>query len=334
MKRNCLLLTVLMLLIVVPAEMVAQKSVILHHEGTPSFYPSVNEALAAALDNDTLYISGGIYVENITIDKDLAIYGAGHYPDSSAATGVTRINGNIEVDGVSFGFIEGVYLNDITFRNGSSGYTVSRCNVNRVLYASGSTYSNFSFTESVVRNQFHFINSADNILIEKCLLGNNITSFDGSTLVIRNNIFLWTPTTYRRIFEVVYGAIVQNNIFMLTTGALTNTSLDDNHFENNIFVFDQTGLNSTNLTGVDPTTLFVNQEGMVFDYQHDYHSAIGSPAIGFGEDGTDAGIYGTSLPYKESAVPSNPHFSTAEIADQTDGEGKLSVKIRITGQNR
>jgi hypothetical protein len=230
--------------------------------------------------------------------------------------------------------MEGIYLNDITFRNGSSGYTVSRCNINRILYTTGSSYSNFNFTESVVRNQFNFSNSADNILIEKCLLGNNITSFNGSALLIRNNIFLWTPTTYKRIFEVVYGAVVQNNIFLLTTAALTSTSLDDNLFENNIFVFDQTGLNSTNLTGVDHSTLFVNQEGMVFDYQHDYHSATGSPAIGFGKDGTDAGIYGTSLPYKESAVPSNPHFSVAEIADQTDGEGKLSVKIRVTGQNR
>ncbi|MCA1757161.1 MAG: hypothetical protein LC649_06860, partial [Bacteroidales bacterium] len=201
MKKKCLLLPVLILLISVPAEIVAQKSVILHHEGISTFYPSVTEALSASLDNDTLYISGGVYVENVTIDKNLTIYGAGHYPDSSAATGVTRINGNFIVDGVSYGFIEGVYLNDITFRNGSSGFTVSRCNVDGVLFSSGSTYSNFNFTENVVRDRFHFINLADNILIEKCLLGNNISSFNGSALLVRNNIFLWTPTTSRRLFE-------------------------------------------------------------------------------------------------------------------------------------
>jgi len=39
-------------------------------------------------------------------------------------------------------------------------------------------------------------------------------------------------------------------------------------------------------------------------------------------------------PWKEGAVPSNPHFVIGNIAPQSDAEGKLNIEIKVTAQDR
>ena len=71
--------------------------------------------------------------------------------------------------------------------------------------------------------------------------------------------------------------------------------------------------------------------GSVFDYTDDYQ--LQDPETYLGMDNkTQVGIYGGALGYKQGAVPSNPHFSSATIAPSTDGEGKLKVNIKVIAQ--
>ena len=73
-----------------------------------------------AKDGNTIYLPGGNVnlSNNLTIDKEVHIIGAGHYPDSSSATSVTFISGaNIYfATGSSRSSLTGVYLyNDLLF---------------------------------------------------------------------------------------------------------------------------------------------------------------------------------------------------------------------------
>ncbi len=76
---------------------------------------------------------------------------------------------------------------------------------------------------------------------------------------------------------------------------------------------------------------FVDQEGAVFDYTHDYH--LQSPAQYVGTDGTQVGIYGGMHPFKEGSVPMIPHVISKSISHSIDAEGKLQVEIEVSAQD-
>ena len=59
-----------------------------------------------------------------------------------------------------------------------------------------------------------------------------------------------------------------------------------------------------------------------------------SPCKNAGTDGTDIGIFGCPAPYKDGAVPFNPHINKALISGQTDKDGKLKVDIQVSAQTR
>jgi hypothetical protein len=80
------------------------------------------------------------------------------------------------------------------------------------------------------------------------------------------------------------------------------------------------------------TNLFVVPNS-TFDYAGNYHLATGSPAIHAGKGGTDCGIYGGPRPYKEAAVPANPHIRSKTIADNTNAAGQLQVQATVVAQN-
>ncbi len=50
-------------------------------------------------------------------------------------------------------------------------------------------------------------------------------------------------------------------------------------------------------------------------------------------DGTDIGIYGSSQPYKEGAVPFNPHIYFKNIGGTTTPNGLLNINIKVKAQD-
>lgn len=85
---------------------------------------------------------------------------------------------------------------------------------------------------------------------------------------------------------------------------------------------------------VHPDSIFVNTKIENFQYTHDYHLRPNSKAKGVGLNGTDCGIYGGDNPYKEGAVPMNPHIWYKNIPNITDNQGKLNIKIGVTAQEK
>lgn len=333
----------------------AQSLIALESGGNTTFYSNLEDAITASVSGDIVYLPGGSFTPAgnlLSIDKDIDIFGVGHYPDSTLATGQTIINGTIRVKtGADGGSLQGLYITgDVYFgsdgsNNAVNGYNISRNYIGGLLcltYNSTNTPSpsqNINISENVLIGYVHLAD-ATNLNLSK----NVFQSYVKRTLsqvVFSNNVFLIhasggcssTPT-----FHDINGAIFNNNIITnigcsgIATGTFSGNSFNHNVFSANI-IFPYSGNPGTgNLINQSLATIFVNQPGGTFDYTYDLHLVSPSAGEDAGTDGTDIGLYGTSFPYKDGAVPSNPHILTKVIAPQTNSQGELNINITVGAQ--
>ena len=121
---------------------------------------------------------------------------------------------------------------------------------------------------------------------------------------------------------------------MTSSSIYVHNLCESNTFIKNVFAFiPSAGLNTftDNYNSVVLNTVFVNQSGYAFNYANDYH--LLNPTMYLGTDGSQVGIYGGMFPYKEGAVPSNPHFQLKNIAPTTDVNGDLNIQIQVEAQD-
>lgn len=327
------------LIILVTFNLYSQK-IALHTAGGPLFFSGTNalaDAYNASSPGDTIYLPGGSFTPPSFIDKKLTIVGAGHYPDSTAATGKTFINGEVILKDNADGFlIEGVEItSNLSFEYDKSinQVTIRRCKVNgQVLITGAGNYSqNIALVGSVFIGHV-YLGNARNVMVSNNIIQYGIDATEGNQ--IYNNIFLSRLTNgyyenYRGSNNKLY-----NNIFLLQ-GSYGMTSGSGNEYYNNLMAYANPsyGTNSTtvgNYTAVDPAAVFISQSGNTFSYDHSYH--LQSPELYKGYDNAEAGIYGGSFPYKDGAVPFNPHIQFKDIATTTDSNGDLTINIRISAQ--
>jgi len=326
----------------------AQNLITVQHNGTPAFYTNITDAMAGALSGDTMYLPGGIYSAPTTwtINKKLHIYGVGHYPDSTAATGVTEYQGTIRfITGSDGSLFTGVKVSGYIYVGSTSGdqtidgLTISRCYINNSIslsYNGSATTAGQNF--HIEENVFGSINCgyAKNVYIER----NIITSYylqylNGNGInTIRNNIFL--ANFY--IFNYCTNINIENNVFLASASYNPISNLANCTLNNNLFVYNLTNLGtntgSNNYINQTQTTIFENQTGYTFNYSHDYRIKDTSPGNNGGIDGTDVGIFGTATPYKTGAVPAQPHIREQNISTTTDGDGNINVSIKVGAQDR
>lgn len=309
-------------------------------------YRSLDSAIANAQNGDTLYLPGGTFnTGNIVIDKKILMFGAGHYPDSTDATGRTVLNGSVFfISGASLSVLHGVYLmGNITFgttptNSNINGLVISRCNFNDILLSFNtstvSLASNILISQNVIRNDVIIMDAKDN-LVENNLIDGRINSANGSNRFV-NNIVFGRAGANGYTLNSIYSCIFENNIFYTTAGYGFPGNIAGNTFRNNVFGFANpfggTDIQENNI--FNATNLFVNQTLSVFSYEQNFHLKAGSAAIGAGKGGTDCGIYGGARPYKESAVPMNPHVQSKVISDNADNTGKINVQIKVAAQQQ
>jgi hypothetical protein len=286
-----------------------------------------------AQNGDTLYLSGGSFTPPAAFDKQLMIFGAGHYADSTLATGKTFINGNFTLsENADLFYLEGVEIvNALVFTNNHSvnNVTIKRCKINGNTSIAGNLSNpsnNLALIGNVLIGQI-ILSNVSNALISNCIIQGGLFPTNGNQL--SNNIFLYTYTSY-----YFYGDnnTLNNNIFLnqLISAGMGNV------YNNNIFVeaSPSYGSNSTlngNYTGIAQSAIFVNQTGNFFSYDHNYH--LQNPSTYQGIDNSQVGIYGGTFPYKEGAVPLNPHIQIKNIAPTTDSNGNLQIQIQVGAQN-
>ena len=320
----------------------AQQKVALYHTGTTTIYSGSNpliDAYTAAVANDTIYLPGGTFVPPTNFDKKIAIFGAGHYQTATVATGKTFINGNVIIkENADNFYLEGVEVNgDFTFSNNESvnQVVVKRCKINGALNVVGNLSipsTNFGLFGSVIIGNIDFAN-AQNVLVSNSIIqgrvfnsignafNNNImlneyvnyggeAPINGDNNQVNNNIF--RKTNYGNLI-IGNGNVASNNLCSLPAPSFgTLPTLSGNYF------------------GIAETVIFVNHIGGSFNYSNDYH--LQSITSYLGLDGTQVGIYGGVFPYKETAIPANPHIESKTIAPQTNTSGELNIQILVKAQ--
>ena len=344
--------SVLFLTIAGTSAIFAQSRVALHHEGQVTIFGGgapFTDAYNAAADGDTIYLHGGSFAPPAVIDKGIAIYGAGHYPDSTAVTLPTSITGNVAInenaDNLRF---EGIlFTGNITFNNNQKvdNVVISRCRINGALTYNhtnnmATPCENHLISQCVIIGGMNF-NNLQGGTITNCILQSRINN--GNNLNIVNNIFLWYHGSYcdydAGTIISVNNSIIANNIHLnrfLCTGYPFVYGGSGNTLLNNLTPAGNNSASygghscSDNYTFTVVDDIFVDAANNTFDYTDDYH--LQNPETYIGTDGTQVGIYGGALGYKPGAVPSNPHFSSATIAPTTDGDGKLNVNIKVIAQ--
>ncbi|MBL8011567.1 MAG: hypothetical protein JNJ64_13265 [Flavobacteriales bacterium] len=336
--------------------------VVVQGTGAPQVFTDLEQAVAAAQPNDKLYFSGGTfpYTGGLVLDKPLHFIGAGIIPDSAQTTGVTTLNG-VTVN-------EPLYI--LTQASGSTftGIRFTRTqwdgssNTTSVMF--GNTINNDAPTDVVFQRcwfQRHLVlgqpnspSANTNTLIDECILlgllvgenhtatvtrsilahGSNqiaVVSFFAGGLTVENCVVLGT-------IQNTYGAIIRNSFIRTNGGYATygcaNCVLEHNITPNSTIASSAPGAVLTNnIANVDPATVFIAESNGLYELTDDLHMAPGSPGLAFGTDGTDAGIHGTSSPYKAGGVPYNPHYRDAVISPATNTDGTLPVNIRVAAQS-
>lgn len=319
----------------------AQK-VALHSAGNVRFFTGINalvSAYSASVSGDTIYLPGGSFNAVSSIDKPVVIFGTGHYPDSTQVTGKTYFNGNVvlknNADNCYFEGIEFTGTVSFAYNESVNGVIFKQCKFNNLVSVEGDLANpsqNISFIGNVFLRYLSLPNGM-NALIANNIIKEGVDASYGN--LIQNNILL--SRLPNGSYENFRGSnnLLSNNVFLLH-GSYGMTNGSGNRYYNNLLAFSNPayGTNATtenNYTGITASAVFVNQSDNLFSYESDYHLATSSVYIG--TDGTQVGIYGGVFPYKNGAVPSNPHISSAQLAPQTNNQGQLNVRIHVKAQN-
>ena len=326
----------------------SQNLIALQHNGVSSLFTQLDSTVTQAVNGDTIYIPGGFFSLNVQINKSIHLVGVGHNPDSTQATQVSRILGNVTLtQGANNGSLTGLQIGGLNCQNSNdtiSNYLVERCRLGGITLMPSST--NFSFIENVIQGVMSLgINPG---VASDCFFSNNIIegSCSGNyafltNSLFRNNIFLyqsycsygcWIPISSPN-------STFENNIFISnnpSTSATYGTS--SSIFNNNLFVENWTPsscgcMGSNNIVNQPQSSIFINQTGNTFNYAHDYHLQTSSPGHNAGTDGTDVGIYGGTFPWKEGSIPFNPHILFKNIGYSTDPNGNLLINIHVEAQD-
>lgn len=321
----------------------AQK-VALHSTASVQHFNGINglvNAYAVANSGDTIYLPGGGFTSPASIDKQLYIFGAGHYPDSTQATAKTYINGDINLSENADGFtLEGVEINGqlkFDYQESVNNVVVKYCKMTKIDVYGNNTFitpsSNLTFINNIIAGEV-LLSNGQNVGMFNNIIEARITNSSGN--LFENNIFMYSYTGAASYYSLNgNNNVVQNNIFLNVSNKYINGV--SNQINNNVFIdsapqFGTTPIFSGNYFGIAQSSIFINQTGFTFDYAHDYH--LQSPTTYLGVDNTEVGIYGGIHGYKEGVVPSNPHIQLNNISPSTNNSGFLNVHIKGIAQDK
>lgn len=312
----------------------------LEHNTTSSIYTNLDSAIANSVNGDMITLPGGLITFSGTIRKGVTLIGAGFFPDSTVATSQTIITNAVNIKGgASNASLNGIHFQSAVNIDSCTNVLISRCRMAYSLSLSISiTNSQGIVINGCVMNAFATNTATSGIVAQNNLIYGLITCLSGSTSFL-NNIF-FAPSYNNSGLFYNGGAYVTNCIFtnniIYSSGVLTASS--SNNYYNNIFTSSvnnqQTAIFQNNKFNYSLGSLLANVASLAtYSNTDNFHLAPGSMAIGAGLGGTDCGIYGGSTPWKEGALPYNPHIHSATVPGVTDQNGNLNVIFKVSAQD-
>lgn len=333
-------ITLTLLLSITCCFVFSQQKVALHSNGTTTIFGGSNpftDAYNASANGDTIYLPGGNIPFPTTIDKGIVIIGAGFYPDSTTATNPTVSNAITLLIGENADnlYMEGFEVNGaINFATSANidNVVLKRLRFKSMSYlGTGNLCENHIVCECVITGDVNLLNCKSS-MISNCIIDGRISN--GIEMGISNNLLLYnSPAISLYTINNVDNSYFSNNILLKPNNSLVG-STELSTFEKNVYGFiPAVGSNTfvNNYEGVTLASIFVNYNGLLFNYSENYQ-LVNAPLY-TGTDGSEVGIYGGFFPYKTAAVPQNPHIQTKNIAPTTDANGDLQIQIQVQAQN-
>lgn len=302
-------------------------------------FTSINAAMSSTdvVAGDTLYLDPGCSLTaEQTVSKRVTIIGTGYtgvsLPHRGAyISGTLYLNAaNIKLQSLSISATVYIRANNVT---------IERCYCARI-----SNYSDWSAQYASIRNCY----------VYEYLVGYGSTQTTTAFWTIENNIFDSSNSTCIR---GLYNATIRNNLIVNTS---TNSSSSNSYsyrclaqltncqIVNNIII--KTRYPSQALYGVDATQL--NNNVISSDTRPDFNKANvtttgsvytgdvqsyvltdDSPARGYGQDGTDCGIFGGLYPYVKGGLAYGHPYYESFVISSMPVDGKINVSLKVKMQD-
>lgn len=301
-------------------------------------FTDLQSAHDAALPGDTIFAEGNqAFVEggfgpaySVTVTKQLFIIGPGYF--------LTENNSDIELN-------DEAWCSSVELIGGSEGSVLERLVIDQLFVGADNVVIKSNHLRHTDCNDANSIELKGNFM-QGVIPGIPVLTMDGINVSnIHHNIILhddaFTSGQFS-VFEIgTFGNLYANNVIGHANSVMqfaqannnifkghTFDDIDGTNFENNIFeggflevaLFDLMGNpndptpivgNATNLLGANMLSVMLLTASLAPDAQ--FQLTPGSPALGFGNDGDNAGPYTNFDPYDLSGFQSIPLVITLDV---------------------
>jgi hypothetical protein len=276
--------------------------------------------------------------------KRLVLIGAGLNPQRPSKTGTYIQSFTLNSVAANGSVIMGIGFNTPV----NSGIAaVSNLIISDCFFGSNGGSADFAGSNILIENCYikcplRFVTyNASNITIQNCVFDGNIALRPGIPAIIRNNIFAGSDPNNKAFQDEQQGepwsptVQIENNIFFKTNPVGDRAVSDQCAFKNNIYwqTLSPVPSNVFSSGNINADPQFVNYPvgGAVFSYTYDYHLKPGSPAINYGTDGKDIGMWGGLAPINAGFEPPIPRIYELKVANATvPVGGTLQLTFKAT----
>lgn len=320
-------------------------------------FTSLSEALKSleVFNGDTLYLDSGCFVSGTSINKSVTIIGTGFNlagsPVKEAVIGstLTITTSNVKVEGC-------VINGGVTFGNGSTqnivDVTFERCRIlGRINnYSDDAIRGSVKFLSCFLGDDIDFHHLANDLVISNCIIRGYLMNLNSAT--ITNNVIVYNGKDSKTDYALmsIKNSSISNNIIINTnTKYLVNTDQTVFYYKNNTIQNTTPASNNSIVRNVlstaaeyafpnYPDNKFIGaalEDVFVMEGGIDaiYELKEGSPALGYGTNGYDCGIFSGPYPFVLSGRPRLvPYIYEATIPNQST-DGKLNITLKIKSQN-
>ena len=266
---------------------------------TDAIATTLEQAISIAQPNDKIYLPGGTYTLNDSIQKPVHIIGTGYNDLIERQLPITVFEGNINIGSQSQGLIiEGIKNNNTIF-NKANNVILRKINANQVINYAQSIYVYNSYIGTLFDSR--------NTIVLNSVVGSILKV---THLTITNSIILYFKNgawSTNDIYSASYNSQFNNCIFR---------QVDNLLWGNNTFV------NSYQSTSTaDFNNYFNNNNNDVFNLNADLNVSSSAPI-------QNIGIYFGTYPWKNGGQPINPHITAnTSFLDVQNEQFKLKVKV-------
>jgi hypothetical protein len=353
------LLTAILFVVNLTQALFAQNTFTVNNNpGSAANYHTLQGALDSVPAGAILLLqASAINYGNGTIKKPVVIYGPGYLlgqnnaPFTQANLTDARVERLFFVKGSDGSIASGITLEITTLNDGSgnrfvfdstNNVTVSRCKIRgaacggqgcraHTFVANNSSNVNINQsyipTEGFLLGGTNFSMNFKNNIINGLPYLNFVGYASNFTATFQNN------SMYGRLGEVSFANCTFVNNVIITPTANDTRYIDAgmahaDHNVSNVDIFPAGGTNINNADGTNTYVLTTNPA--ISSDDGIFQLKPGSVAIGYGNDGKDAGASGGNNPYVLSGIPAIPniYFANPQQVGTTTGGLKIQLKIK------